>query len=40
MLSMGVMLLVDGELAAWLQLLLRVHHADVIDDSNLLLGVL
>lgn len=40
MLSVRVVLLVDGQFAAWLQLLLRVHHADVIDDGNLLLGVL
>lgn len=38
-LSVGVMLLVDGELAAWLQLPLGMYHADVIDNGNLLLGI-
>ena len=38
-LSMGVVLLVDGQLGAWLQLLLGMYHADVIDDGNLLLGI-
>lgn len=39
MLSVRVMLLVDGELAARLQLFLGVNNTDVIDDGNLLLGV-
>ena len=38
-LSMGVVLLVDSQLAAWLQLLLGVYNTDVIDDGDLLLGV-
>lgn len=38
-LSMGVVLLVDGQLGARLQLLLGVDDADVIDDGNLVLWV-
>lgn len=40
MLSMGVMLLVDGQLAAWLQLFLGVNDTDIIDDSDFFLRVL
>ena len=36
---MGIVLLVDGQLCARLQLLLWVNNAYVIDDGNLLLGV-
>lgn len=39
MLSVRVVLLVDGELAARLQLFLGMNNANVIDDGNLLLGV-
>ena len=39
MLSVGVMLLVDGELAAGLQLFLGMDNANVIDDGNFLLGI-
>lgn len=38
-LSMGVVLLVDGQLGARLQLLLGVDDADVIDDGDLVLWV-
>ena len=38
-LSMGIVLLVDGELAAWLQLFLGVDDTNIIDDSHLLLRI-
>lgn len=39
MLSMGVVLLVDGQLAAWLQLFLGVNDTDIIDDGDFFLRV-
>ena len=39
MLSGGVVLLVDGELAAGLQLFLGMNNANVVDDGNFLLGI-
>ena len=38
-LSMGIVLLVDGQLGARLQLLLWMNDANIIDDGNFLLGV-
>ncbi len=36
---MGIVLLVDGQLGARLQLLLWMNHTYIIDDGNFLLGV-
>lgn len=36
---MGIVLFVDGELAARLQLFLGVDDTNIVDDSHLLLGI-